>query len=116
MLANNFVWLEEVIATNLDLLFPGLEVIAVYPFRITRDADLEIKDDEASDLLTNVEEQVEMRVILSVVRLEVDQAMPERIRDVLLHNLHLEPYQIYTVDGPLGLADATELTRVDPDG
>jgi polyphosphate kinase len=113
VLANNFVWLEEVIAANLDLLFPGVDVIAAYPFRITRDADLEIKDDEASDLLTNVEEQVEMRHFGSVVRLEVDQAMPERIRDVLLHNLHLEPYQVYTVDGPLGLADAMELTRVD---
>jgi polyphosphate kinase len=111
--ANNFVWLEEVIAANLDLLFPGIEVLAVYPFRITRDADLEIKDDEASDLLTNVEEQVEMRHFGSVVRLEVDQAMPERIRDVLLHNLHLEAYQIYTEDGPLGLADAMELTRID---
>lgn len=113
VLANNFVWLEEVIAANLDLLFPGVDVIAVYPFRITRDADLEIKDDEASDLLADVEEQVEMRHFGSVVRLEVDQAMPERIRDVLLRNLHLEPYQIYTVDGPLGLADAMELTRVD---
>jgi polyphosphate kinase len=113
VLANNFVWLEEVIAANLDLLFPGVEVIAAYPFRITRDADLEIKDDEASDLLTNVEEQVEMRHFGSVVRLEVAQAMPERIRDVLLHNLHLEPYQIYTVDGPLGLADTMQLTRVD---
>jgi polyphosphate kinase len=111
--ANNFVWLEEVIAANLDLLFPGIEVIAVYPFRITRDADLEIKDDEASDLLTNVEEQVEMRHFGSVVRLEVDQAIPERIRDVLLHNLHLEAYQIYTEDSPLGLADAMELTRID---
>jgi polyphosphate kinase len=113
VLANNFVWLEAVIAANLDMLFPGVEIVAVYPFRITRDADLEIKDDEASDLLTNVEEQVEMRHFGSVVRLEVDQAMPERIRDVLLHNLHLEPYQIYTVDGSLGLADVMELTRVD---
>jgi polyphosphate kinase len=113
VLANNFVWLEEVVAANLDMLFPGVTVVAVYPFRITRDADLEIKDDEASDLLTNVEEQVEMRHFGSVVRLEVDQAMPERIRDVLLRNLHLEPYQVYTVDGPLGLAEVMELTRVD---
>jgi polyphosphate kinase len=111
--ANNFVWLEEIVAANLDLLFPGLEVVAAYPFRITRDADLEIKDDEASDLLTNVEEQVELRHFGSVVRLEVDRTTPERIRDILLRNLHLEPYQMYTVDGPLGLASVMELTRLD---
>ena len=113
VLANNFVWLEDVIAANLDMLFPEVDVVAVYPFRITRDADLEIKDDEASDLLINVEEQVDKRHFGSVVRLEVVQTMPERIRDILLRNLHLEPYQVYTVAGSLGLADVMELTRVD---
>jgi polyphosphate kinase len=113
VLANTFVWIEEVVAANLDLLFPGLEIVDAYPFRITRDADLEIKDDEADDLLTNVEEHVEMRHFGSVVRLEVDQDTPERIRDILLRNLHLAPYQVYTASEPLGLADLLELTRID---
>lgn len=107
------VWIEEIVAANLDMLFPGLEVAAAYPFRVTRDADLEIKDDEASDLLTSVEEQIEMRHWGSVVRLEVAQGTPERIRDILIRNLHLEPYQVYAIDGPLGMADLMELLRLD---
>lgn len=112
-LATNFAWLEEVVAANLDMLFPGLDIVAVYPFRVTRDADLEIKDDEASDLLTTVEELLDMRHWGSVVRLEIDSDMPERIRDILMRNLHLEPYQVYTIDAPLGMADLMELMRID---
>lgn len=111
--ASNFVPVEEVVAANLDMLFPGIDVKAAYPFRITRDADLEIKDDEASDLLTSVEAQIEMRHWGSVVRLEIDRNMPERIRDVLTRNLELEPFQVYTIDGPLNLAGLVELTRVE---
>ena len=111
--ASNFVPVEEVVAANLDMLFPGIDVMAAYPFRITRDADLEIKDDEASDLLTSVEAQIEMRHWGSVVRLEIDRNMPERIRDVLMRNLELEPFQVYTIDEPLNLAGLMELTRVE---
>ena len=111
--ASNFVPVEGVVAANLDMLFPGIDVVAAYPFRITRDADLEIKDDEASDLLTSVEAQIEMRHWGSVVRLEIDRHMPARIRDVLTRNLELESFQVYTLDGPLNLAGLMELTRVD---
>ena len=111
--ASNFVHVEEVVAANLDMLFPGIDVIAAYPFRITRDADLEIKDDEASDLLTSVEAQIEMRHWGSVVRLEIDRGMPDRIREVLTRNLELEPFQVYTLDGPLNLAGLMELAGVD---
>ena len=50
------MWLEEVVAANLDLLFPGLEVVAAYPFRVTRDADVDIEEDEAADLLAAMAE------------------------------------------------------------
>ena len=112
-LTTRLVWIEEVVAANLDMLFPGLEVVASYPFRITRDADLEIKDDEASDLLTTIEEQVGMRHFGSVVRLEVDQTMPAHIREILTRNLDLAPYQVYSDNSPLGMADLMELTRLD---
>src|SRR5262249_8010806 len=59
-LAQTFVWMEDIMAAHLSMLFPGLDVVAAYPFRVTRDADLEIEDDEASDLLTAMEEQVGM--------------------------------------------------------
>lgn len=111
--AQHLVWIEDVIEANLDRLFPGLQVRAAYPFRVTRDADLEIKDDEAPDLLTTVEEQVGMRHFGSVVRLEVDPRMPESIREVLMRNLHLAPSQVYTVPAPLGMAALTELTRIE---
>jgi polyphosphate kinase len=112
-LANTFVWMEEVIAAHLDMLFPGLTVLAAYPFRVTRDVDLEIKDDEASDLLTDMEEQVGMRQFGSVIRLEVDQTMPDTVRTVLTRNLDLAPSLVYTVDSPLGMADLMELTHID---
>ena len=110
---HTLVWIEDVVAANLDLLFPGLEIVAAYPFRITRDADLEIRDDEASDLLTNVEEQVEKREFQSVVRLEMARETPELIREVLIHNLSLEGSEVYTAAGPLGLTDLMELTGLD---
>ncbi|HET91846.1 MAG TPA: polyphosphate kinase 1 [Chloroflexi bacterium] len=109
---NNFVWLEQVIAANLDLLFPGLEIVAAYPFRVTRDADPEIEEDEASDLLLAIEESVRMRYFGSAVRLEIETGMPNRIRDVLVHNLGLAPYQVYTKDAPIGMADVMELNMI----
>jgi polyphosphate kinase len=109
----NFVWLEQVVVANLDLLFTGMEIVAAYPFRVTRDADLEIEEDEAADLLTAIEESVGQRYFGSVVRLQVDTTMPERIRDILVDNLGIAPYQVFTVDGPLGLADIMELVRIE---
>jgi polyphosphate kinase len=110
--SNNFVWLEELIAANLDLLFPGMDIQAAYPFRITRDADPEIEEDEAADLLAAIQESVRRRHFGSAVRLEVDNAMPKRVRDILISNLGLAPYQVYTKEAPIGMADLIELTRI----
>ena len=112
-LSNNFAWLEEVVAANLDMLFPGMQIAAAYPFRVTRDADPEIEEDEAADLLIAIQESVRMRHFGSAVRLEVGSAMPERVRDILVDNLGVAPYQVYTVDGPIGLASLLELAHVD---
>jgi polyphosphate kinase len=108
-----FVWLEQVVAANLDLLFPGLEVVASYPFRITRDADVEIEEDEASDLLAAMVEVVGQRHFGSAIRLEVDTSMPSKIRDILMTNLEIAPYQVFSSDKPLGLADLMQLLRID---
>jgi polyphosphate kinase len=109
----SFVWLEEVVAANLDLLFPGLGVIASYPFRVTRDADVEIEEDEAGDLLTAMVEVVGQRHFGSAVRLEIDERMPRRIRDILTENLALAPYQVYVTKSPIGRADLAILCDVD---
>lgn len=111
--SNTFVWIEEVIAANLDLLFPGVEVLAAYPFRLTRDADFEIEEDEASDLSVAVEQGVGLRRFGSADRLEIDHDMPEWVRSMLAKNLRLATYQVFTVEGPVGLADLMELTAVD---
>jgi polyphosphate kinase len=108
-----FVWLETIVAAHLDLLFPGVTIAGSYPFRITRDADLEIRDDEASDLLSTVEEQLEHRDFGSTIRLEVTQDTPESVRTVLMRNLRLEPDEVYTSCEPLGLGDVMELTSIE---
>ncbi len=110
--STNFVWLEEVVSANLDLLFPGLKVEAAYPFRVTRDADPEIEEDEASDLLSAIEESVRERQFGSAIRLEIDISMPDQVRDILQTNLDVASYQIYVVDGPIGLSDVMELMEI----
>ncbi len=111
--STHFVWLEEVIANNLDLLFPGLDVVASFPFRVTRDADFEIKEDEASDLMAAMEEVVEQRHFGGEVRLEVDDGIPDDIREMLVRNLELEPHEAQSVAGPIGLADVIQLSGLD---
>ncbi len=103
------LFLEEILAANLDLLFPGLEVVAAYPFRITRDADLVIEEDEASDLLTAVEGVMEQRRMGKPVRIEVDRAMPEPICHVLESKLGISSPMIYRLDQPVGMADMMQL-------
>lgn len=108
-----FIWLEEVVAANLDLLFPGLTVVAAYPFRVTRDADFEIEEDEAGDLLKAMEDVVGQRFFGSAVRLEIDENMPTRIRDILTKNLRLAPFQVFTTPKPIGLANLAQLVGVE---
>ena len=109
----NFVWIEDVVEANLDMLFPGVEIVDAYTFRITRDADFDMKDAGASDLLTNIEELIEMRHWGAVVRLELDHETPDRIRDILVRNLDLTPDQVYLSQEHLGFADLAELCRID---
>jgi len=113
VVAPNFVWLEEVIAANLDLLFPGVEVVAAYPFRITRDADMDIEEDEAADLLLAMSEYVEQRRFGTAIRLEIDRGMPADIEELLIQHLRLAPFQVYRSTAPIGLADLRELTKLD---
>ncbi|MEL7059811.1 MAG: polyphosphate kinase 1 [Acidobacteriota bacterium] len=111
--SNHFVWLEEVIAHNLDMLFPACTMIASHPFRVTRDADVEIEEDEASDLLEAMEEVVGQRHFGHAVRIEHGDDMPESIRDTLVRNLGLAPYQTFSSSAPLGLSDLMQLVKVD---
>ncbi|NTW00867.1 MAG: polyphosphate kinase 1 [Oscillochloris sp.] len=108
-----FVWIEQVIAAHLDMLFPGMEVVMSAPFRVTRNADMEIEEDEADDLLSSIEQGVRQRRFGEVVRITVDNAMPDRISALLLTNLKIGPSELYRVRGPLGLADLMALVKID---
>ncbi|MDC0840561.1 polyphosphate kinase 1, partial [Limnoraphis robusta] len=98
--------IEQLIAHNLESLFPGMNILDYYPFRITRDADLSVQEDEGDDLLLAIEQELRKRRLGgSVVRLEVNTAMPEYIRDMLMEELEIDPEDIYSLDGLLDLKD-----------
>jgi len=108
-----FVWLEQVIIANLGRLFPGMEIVDAYPFRVTRNTDMEIQEEEADDLLLTIEENLRRRHFGFVVRLEIDESTPERIRNILISNLQIGYYDVYAVDGPLGLSSLWELHKLE---
>ena len=105
----DLVPLEQVITHNLAMLFPGMELIAAYPFRVTRNADIARSEEEADDLLEMISEELRERRFAPVVRLEVAESMPEEIRTILMHELDLLQTDVYHHDGPLGVADLMPL-------
>ena len=111
--ATAFVWIEQVIAAHLSMLFRGFEVWESYPFRVLRDADIELQEDEASDLLEYIEQELLERRFGSVVDLAVNPSMPARIRSLLLDKLEITSNDITVIDGPLGLVDLMELYSVE---
>ncbi|HEX9118884.1 MAG TPA: polyphosphate kinase 1, partial [Anaerolineae bacterium] len=107
-----FVWVEDVIAANLAALFPGHQVIEAYPFRVTRDADMEIQEDEASDLLETIEQSLRQRQFGPVVRLQVSDEMSEQMVNLLIENLEASADDVYQLQKPLGLADLMSLMEI----
>ena len=98
--------LEQVVAFNLGLLFPGMSIEGHYFFRVTRDADLELRDLEADDLMIAIEQGLRKRRMGGeVVRLEVADEMPHDMVEMLLDGMSVEENDLYRVDGPLGLDD-----------
>lgn len=108
-----FVWVEQVIAANLDRLFPGMEIEAAYPFRVTRNTDMEIQEEEADDLLLTIEESLRRQHFGFVTRLEIDHSMPDTVREILISNLQIGSYDVYQVNGPLALYSLWELQKLE---
>ena len=105
--------LEQMIAFNLSLLFPGMAVEGHYFFRVTRDADLELRDLEADDLMLALEKGLrKRRVGGEVVRLEVPNEMPEEVAAMLRKGLAVAEEDLYKIDGPLGLDDLFGLSAL----
>lgn len=98
--------LEQIIAHNLESLFPGMNIQECFPFKVTRNADLALEEDEAEDLLLAIEQELQKRRIGgSAVRLEIHSSALDRVRAMLMEELALEDIDVYEIDGLLGLED-----------
>ena len=100
-----YIWVGDLIKANLHLLFPKMEILEAHRFRITRDTDIEIQEDEADDLLRVIEENIRQRKFGKVVRIEVEKDMPDYMTETLLENLEIREDDLHIYDGPLGLSD-----------
>ncbi len=109
-----FVPLEQVIAAHLDRLFPGMELVAHHAFRVTRDADLEVEEDEAEDLLEAIESVLRRRRRgANPVRLEVDETMSHEVLELLRRELELEEQEVVVTPGLLDLSALWSLVELD---
>lgn len=97
------ILLEEVIERNIHKLFLNYDIVCAYPFRIMRNADLSIEEDEAEDLLKEIERQLKKRQWGQAIRLEVEEGIDQRLLDMIERELHIANEDIYRIDGPLDL-------------
>ncbi len=108
-----FTPLEQVIAHNLEFLFPGMNILEYHPFRVTRNADIALEEDEADDLLLAIEQEIrKRRVGGSVVRMEIQSDIPLAVREMLREELGLVHHEVYEVEGLLGLVDLMGLMNL----
>ena len=110
---SRFVLIDQVIEANLDALFLGMEIIDHHLFRVTRNADLSIEEDEADDLLMAIEEELRRRRFGEAVRLEVERSMPPTTRRILLDGLGLRENDAYEISGMLDLTGLGQLMDLD---
>ncbi len=110
---SRFVPIDQVISANLDELFTGMEVVDSHLFRVTRNADLAIEEDEADDLLMAIEEELRRRRFGEAVRLEVERSMPAATRNLVMRGLGLEPDDVYEVSGMLDLTALWAIAELD---
>ena len=106
-----FTWLGELIAANAALLFPGMRVKQSYLFRVTRDADIEIREDEAADLLRVMEQELRQRRFGTAIRLEVQKDMPDEMEKFLTQSIGLTADDVYRINGPLNVPDLMALYK-----
>jgi polyphosphate kinase len=110
---SRFVLLDEIIEANIDALFPGMRPGSCHRFRVTRDADIEIREEEAEDLLRVIQRELLQRRFGTPGRLEVSPDMPKEMIEYLSTSLNLEPQDVYVFDGPLNVQDLMALYDVD---
>lgn len=104
--------IDELVRAKMDRLFPGAEILSANVFRLTRNADMERNEEEADDLLELISEELRERRFAEVVRLEVDAATPQHIKNLLMDNMGIARMDTFEIIGPIGLADAIELYKI----
>jgi polyphosphate kinase len=109
----DFLLLESLVEAHLETLFPGMDITGASAFRVTRDADFEIREDEAGDLLRSVAENIRRRRFGAAIRLEVEKRCPENVRELLREELELDADDVYDVPAPLAAADFLTLLKLD---
>jgi polyphosphate kinase len=110
---HRYVLVDQVIGANLDILFSGMEILRHHLFRVTRDADLTLDEEDASDLLVAIEEELRRRRFGEPVRLEVERSMPDEMRDVLRRGLGVGDAETYEIRGMLDLTSLSRLAELD---
>ena len=113
---NDFVFLEDLIIRNIHNFFPGLTIRGAYLFRVLRDADVEIRELEAADLISTIEETIRLRRFGDPVLLQVQSTMPKSTRELLLRLLVLDQEDLMEIDGPLGMEVLWEFAKIDKPG
>ena len=110
---SKFILLEDLIAANLGELFPRMRASACHTFRVTRDADIDIREDEADDLLRIMQQTLRKRRFGTPVRLEVAATMPQEMTQYLTRSIGVEPEDVYRLGGPLAVTDLMRLYKLD---
>jgi polyphosphate kinase len=110
---NDFIFLEDLIVRNIHNFFPGLTIRGAYLFRVLRDADVEIRELEAADLISTIEETIRLRRFGDPVLLQVQTRMPLETRNLLLRLLSLDQEDLMVIDGPLGMEVLWEFAKID---
>ncbi|HLM56060.1 MAG TPA: polyphosphate kinase 1 [Pyrinomonadaceae bacterium] len=110
---DKFILLEELITANLETLFPRMKAGACHAFRVTRDADVEVREDEANDLLGEMEQTLRERRFGTAVRLEVAATMPDEMVAYVSESLGLKAEDVYKVEGPLNIPDLMRLYKLE---
>jgi polyphosphate kinase len=110
---HRYALLDQVIGANLDSLFIGMEIVRHHLFRVTRNADLTLDEEDASDLLVAIEAELRRRRFGEPVRLEVERSMPEEVREVLRRGLGVTDAETYEVRGMLDLTSLSQLVELD---
>ena len=108
-----YIWIEDLIESNLAQLFPKMRIVQSHPFRLIRNADIEIEEDEAGDLLKTIERGIRSRRYGNVVRLDITPAMPLYVRTLLINNLEVAPRNVYEINGALGFGCLIDLLKIE---